>query len=151
MEMASAAMIHFGLDHGKIVHFLSGKYTSQYWGVHCTLDAVWDHVTSDDYNHIKQILLDGYPAQLTFKEPSSNKLEFISQGNFKSFAKNLQLVQKNIALGLLADLKETREVLHKRVLSWGHKYYKVVLYYKWLKGVVVVGVIVVGVYRKYIR
>ncbi len=32
-----------------------------------------------------------------------------------------------IALGLLADLKETREVLQKHVLSWGYKYYKVVI------------------------
>jgi hypothetical protein len=31
------------------------------------------------------------------------------------------------ALGLLADLKETPKVLHKHVLSWGYKYYKVVI------------------------
>ncbi len=30
VEMASAAMIHFGLDPGKFVRFLSGEYTSQY-------------------------------------------------------------------------------------------------------------------------
>ena len=40
------------------------------------------------------LLLDGCPAQLTFKEPSSNKLEFISHGNLKSFVENPQLVQK---------------------------------------------------------
>jgi hypothetical protein len=40
VEMASAAMIHFGLDPGKFVHFLSGKYTSQYWDVPRTLDAI---------------------------------------------------------------------------------------------------------------
>jgi hypothetical protein len=90
--MASVAMIHFGLDPGKIVRFLSGEYTGQYWDVCCTLDAVQDHVTSDDYNHIKRILLNRFPAQLTFEEPSSNKLEFISCGNSKSFVENLQLV-----------------------------------------------------------
>ncbi len=89
MEMASAAMIHFGLDPGKFVRFLSGEYTDQYWDVHCTLDAIRDHVTSDDYGHIKRILLDGCPAQLTFEEPSSNKLEFISCGNSKSFVEIL--------------------------------------------------------------
>jgi hypothetical protein len=62
VEMASAAMIHFGLDPGKFVRFLLGKYTGQHWDVHRTLDAVQDHVTSDNYNHIKQILLDGCPA-----------------------------------------------------------------------------------------
>jgi hypothetical protein len=62
----------------------------------CTLDEVRDHVTSDDYNHIKRILLDGCPAHLIFEEPSSNKLEFISCGYSKSFVENLQLVQKTM-------------------------------------------------------
>jgi hypothetical protein len=96
MEMASAAMIHFGLDPGKVVRFLSGKFTGQYWDVPCTLDAIQDHVTSDNYGHIKRILLDGCPAQLSFKEPLSNKLEFISRGNLKSFVENPQLVQKTM-------------------------------------------------------
>ncbi len=73
-----------------------GKHTSQYQDVHRTLDAVQNHVISDDYNHIKQILLDGCPAQLTIDEPLSNKLEFISCGNSKSFVENPQLVQKTI-------------------------------------------------------
>ena len=94
--MASAAMIHFGLDPGKFVLFLSGEYTGQYWDVYCTLDAIQDHVTSDNYSYIKQILLNGCPAQLTFKEPLSNKLEFISHGNLKSFVENPQLVQKTM-------------------------------------------------------
>jgi hypothetical protein len=94
--MASAAMIHFGLDPGKLVCFLSGKYTGQYWDVCRTLDAIQDHVTSDDYGHIKRILLDDCPAQLTFKEPLSNKLKFISHGNLKSFVENPQLVQKTV-------------------------------------------------------
>jgi hypothetical protein len=94
VEMASLAMIHFGLDPGKFVCFLLGKYTGQHWDVRCTLDAIRDHVTSDDYGHIKRILLDGCPAQLTFEEPSSNKLEFIYRGDSKSFVENPKLVQK---------------------------------------------------------
>jgi hypothetical protein len=94
VEMAITAMIHFGLDPGKFVRFLSGEYTGQYWDVCRTLDAIRDHVTSDDYGHIKRILLNDCPAQLTFEEPSSNKLEFISCGNSKSFVENPQLVQK---------------------------------------------------------
>jgi hypothetical protein len=96
MEMASAAMIHFGLDPRKFVCFLSGKYTGQHQDVCHTLDTVRDHVTPDNYNHIKRILLYGCPAQLTFEEPSSNKLEFISCGNFKSFDENPPLVQKTM-------------------------------------------------------
>ncbi len=48
VEMANEAMIHFGLDPGKIVCFLLGKYTGQYRDVRCTLDAIQDHITSDD-------------------------------------------------------------------------------------------------------
>ncbi len=96
VEMVSATMIHFGLDPGKFVHFLSGEYTGQYQDVRRTLDAVRDHVNTDDYNHIKRILMDGCPAQLTFKEPSSNKLEFISRNNFKKFIANPKFVCKTM-------------------------------------------------------
>jgi hypothetical protein len=58
--------------------------------------AVQDYVTPDDYEHMKWISLDGCPAQLTFKEPSSNKLEFYAQGNSTTFVDNLQLVQKTM-------------------------------------------------------
>jgi hypothetical protein len=94
--MASLAMIHFGLDPGKFVRFFSGKHTGQHQDIHCTLDAIQDHVTSDDYGLIKRILIDGCPAQLTFEEPSSNKLEFISCGNSKNSVENIQLVQKTM-------------------------------------------------------
>jgi hypothetical protein len=94
--MASVAMIHFGLDPGKFVRFLLGEYTRQHWDVRHTLDAIRNHLTSDNYGHIKRISLDGCPTQLTFKEPPSNKLEFISHGNSKSFVENPQLVQKTM-------------------------------------------------------
>jgi hypothetical protein len=97
VDMASTAMIHFGLDPGKFVRFpLSGEYTGQYQDVRCTLDSVRDHVNTDDYNHIKRILMDGCPAKLTFKEPLSNKLEFISRGNSKNFIANPKLVRKTM-------------------------------------------------------
>jgi hypothetical protein len=40
VEMASAAMIHFRLDPGKFIRFLSGKHTGQYCDVCRTLDAI---------------------------------------------------------------------------------------------------------------
>jgi hypothetical protein len=45
---------------------------------------------------IKQILLDGFPAQSTFKELSSNKLELTARGNSKTFVDNPQLVRKTM-------------------------------------------------------
>jgi hypothetical protein len=40
VEMASATMIHFVLDPGKFVCFLSSEYIGQYWDVRCTLNAI---------------------------------------------------------------------------------------------------------------
>ncbi len=67
--MARAAMIDFGLDPGKFVRSVATIGMSDILRM--------QYVTLDDYNLIKQILLDGCPAQLTFEEPSSNKLEFM--------------------------------------------------------------------------
>ncbi len=40
--------------------------------------------------------MDGSLAQLTFEEPPSNKLEFISRGNSKNFIANPNLVRKTM-------------------------------------------------------
>jgi hypothetical protein len=94
--MASAVMIHFGLDPGKFVCFLGGEYTGYTHDVHRTLSAVNDHISPKDLAHMKWILLDGFPAELTFKKPLSNKMEMISRGNSKSFNENLEIVKKTM-------------------------------------------------------
>ena len=66
-------MIHFGLDPGKLVRWLGGEYTGKRCDMNWTLTAVKDHVCTDNFNHMKKILLDGYPFELTFKEPLINK------------------------------------------------------------------------------
>jgi hypothetical protein len=92
--MASAAMVHFGLNPGKFVQWIGGKYTGYHRDVQRTLAAVCPYITAKDYNHIEQILLDGYPAELMFTEPLDNKLKMIRQGNLKSFNDNPNLVRK---------------------------------------------------------
>jgi hypothetical protein len=49
-----------------------------------------------NYKQMKRILLDRYPAQFNFKEPLSNKIEMIDQGNSKSFNANTALVLKTM-------------------------------------------------------
>ena len=51
--MASAAMIYFGLDPGKLVRWLGGEYMGEHHKVIRTLTAVKDHVSTDDFNHMK--------------------------------------------------------------------------------------------------
>jgi hypothetical protein len=62
IEMASTAMVYFGLDPRKFVRFVAGEYTGQHQDVWHVLDAVQAHVTPKDYEHTKPILLDGCPV-----------------------------------------------------------------------------------------
>ena len=55
-----------------------------------------DHVSTDDFNHMKRILLDGSPSKLTFDEPLANKSLMIQQGNSKSFNNNPELVLRTM-------------------------------------------------------
>ncbi len=54
---------------------------------------VKDHISPEDLAHIKQILLDSCPEELTFKEPLSNKMEMISRGSFND---NPEIVKKTM-------------------------------------------------------
>jgi hypothetical protein len=94
--MASAAMIHFGSDPSKFVHILGGEYTGYSRNVQRTLLAINNSISPEDLAHMKQILLDGCPAALTFKKPLSYKMEMISRGNSKSFNDNPEIVKKTI-------------------------------------------------------
>ena len=87
-------MINFVLDPGKLVCWLGGKYTGARRDVTGTLTAVRDQVSTDDYNHMKRILLDGFPFELTFDKPLANKSVMIQRGNSKSFNKKTELVMK---------------------------------------------------------
>jgi hypothetical protein len=94
LEMASAAMIYFGLDPGKFVQWLGGEYTGHHWDVQTTLDAVESHIMPGDFEHMKRILLDGCPAELMFIEPLDNKLAMLKRGNSKTFKDNPNLIKK---------------------------------------------------------
>ncbi len=94
IKMASAAMVHFGLDPGKFVLWMGGEYTGYHSDVEKSLVAVRPHVTVEDYNHIERILLYGCPAELMFTESLSIKLEMIRRGNSKSFDKHPELIKK---------------------------------------------------------
>ncbi len=80
VEMASAAMVHFGLDPGNFIQWLGGKYTGYHRDIQTTLDAVQSHVTPDDFEHMRRILLD--------------KLAMLRRGNLKTFKANPDLIKK---------------------------------------------------------
>ena len=81
--MASAEMLHFGLDPGKLACWLGGEYIGERREVNLTLGAVKDHVSTDNFNHMKQILLDGSPFELTFDKTSEQQICDDSTRKFK--------------------------------------------------------------------
>ncbi len=46
--MANATMAHFGLDPGRFIQWMGGKYTGQHGDAYSTLAAVKGHVSTDD-------------------------------------------------------------------------------------------------------
>jgi len=96
VDMASAAMIHFGLEIGKVMRYMKGEYTGANRDVKRTLAAVKGHITDDDYNHLKRILINGCPSRLNFDETLHNKLRMINRGNSKSFNEHPDLVRETL-------------------------------------------------------
>jgi hypothetical protein len=94
--MANAAMAHFGLDPGRFIQWMGGKYTGQHQDGHSTLAAIRGHVLANNCAHMKRILLDGCSAQLNFEEPLSNKIKMIKRGKSKSLNNNTNLVLKTM-------------------------------------------------------
>ena len=96
VELASAAMVHFGLDPGKFVRWLGGEYTGHRREVGKILATVKPHILSDDYDQLVRILTQGCPSRFQFDEDLSNKLIMINRGNSKSFIDNPKLVLKTM-------------------------------------------------------
>jgi len=97
VDMASAAMVHFGLDIGRFVRWLGGEYTNEHHDFEQTLMTVKEHISEEDYNHLVRIFYDGCPAELVFEEKLSNKMIMIERGNSKSFIENPELVKTKLA------------------------------------------------------
>ncbi len=84
IEMANAAMIHFGLNPGKFIRWLGGEYTGQAQDVKHVLEKAAPYICPKDLVHKCRILLDGCLAEFHFTEPLSNKVAMIRRGNSKS-------------------------------------------------------------------
>jgi hypothetical protein len=96
VELASAAMVHFGMDPGKFVRWLGGEYTGHRREVGKILATVKPHILSEDYDQLLRILTQGCPSRLQLDEDLSNKLIMINRGNSKSFIDNPKLVLKTM-------------------------------------------------------
>ena len=96
VEMANAAMLHFGLHPGKFVRWMGGEYVGQHRDVPRILGAVQPHISIEDFAHVRRILLQGCPHKLQFEESYASKHEIINRGNQKNFIDNPEIVRKTI-------------------------------------------------------
>lgn len=96
VDMASAAMVFFGLDPGRFVRWMAGEFMGDGRDVDKILATIKPHIPIDDYNQVKRILTQGCPAQFQFDEKLRNKLMMIKRGNSKNFVENPDLVRKTM-------------------------------------------------------
>ena len=96
VDMATAAMIHFNMDPGFLVRFMSGEYTGEARDFTRVEQAIGQYIDPSDLAHIKRILTRGCPAQLTFDEEPENKKRLLERGNQKSFDMHPELVKKTL-------------------------------------------------------
>jgi len=96
VDMAGAAMLHFGMDPGKFVRWMGGEYTGANRDVSRVLRAVKDHVSEDDFFHVRRILLQGCPHKLMFEESFPSKQVMMERGNQKTFIDNPEIVRKTL-------------------------------------------------------
>jgi hypothetical protein len=89
-------MVHFGMDQGKCVRWLGGKYTGYRCNVGKVLAKVKPYILPNDYNQLVRILTQGCPSRLQFDEDLSNKFIMINSGNSKCFIDNPKLVLKTM-------------------------------------------------------
>jgi len=96
IEMASAAMFHFGLHPGKFVRWMGGEYIGASRDVLRVIEAVKDLISDDDLFHLRQILLQGCPHKLQFEESFASKQVIMMRGNQKNFVDHPDIVRKTL-------------------------------------------------------
>ena len=96
VDMATAAMIHYGLHPGMLIRYLKGEYIGESRNIAAILQAVSPHINEDDTNHIRRILTQGCPSKLILSEPNDMKFKMIAQGNQQTFQMYPEAVTKTM-------------------------------------------------------
>ncbi len=84
--LATAYAIHYGLNTGMVIHYLNGEYyTGKSRNADAILAVVSPYIVREDCKHIKQIIHQGCPSYLDFKETYKNKHQVLWKGNQQTF------------------------------------------------------------------
>jgi hypothetical protein len=96
VNMATAAMIYYGLHPGMLIRYLKGEYVGESRRVPQILQIVSPHISKDDANHMHRILTQGCPSKLVLSESNEMKFNMIAQGNQQTFHMYPEVVTKTM-------------------------------------------------------
>lgn len=94
--MMAACDVHYDLEFGLVLHFLSGEYIVAWCDLDGIMEAAAGHVSISNKAQILRILTIGCPANLAWEEKASNKENFIKRGNNPSIKANWKAVAKTL-------------------------------------------------------
>jgi hypothetical protein len=96
VDLATACVIHYGLDLGMVIRYLKGKYVGESQDADAVLLEVSPHINSKDCEHIKQIIDQGCPSHLDFEEDYENKHYVLQKGNQQTFRQHPEVTAKTM-------------------------------------------------------
>jgi hypothetical protein len=94
VNLATACTIHYGLNVGMVICYLKSEYVGESQDANAILLEVSPHISSKDCKHIKQIIDQGCPSHLDFKEDNKNKHYVLQKGNQQTFLQHPEVTTK---------------------------------------------------------
>ena len=93
-DMATACLMHYGMDPGMLVRYMQLEYTAESHGPTFELYA---HVIDPlDLSHMRRIMQQGCPAVFDWYEGSENKMNQLARGNQVSFDAHPDIATKTL-------------------------------------------------------
>ncbi len=96
VDLATACVIHYGLNVGMVIRYLKGEYIGESQGADAILSEVSPHINRKDCKHIKQIIDQGCPSHLDFEEDYENKHYVLQKGNQQTFLQHPKVTAKTM-------------------------------------------------------
>ncbi len=94
VNLATACLIHYGLNPGMMTGYLKGEYVGKSRDVQKIINKVTPFVCETDIVHIKRVLTQGCPSRLVFDEARENKLFVIRKGIQHTFLQHPEVAKK---------------------------------------------------------
>jgi hypothetical protein len=96
IDKTTACAIHYGLNPSMVIRFIKGEYVGDSRDANALLSAVSQHINEEDCRHIEQIINQGCPSFLNFKERYENKHAVLWRGNQKTFLQYPEVTAKAV-------------------------------------------------------